>query len=90
MMSLFSIQANVTKRLDAIRRNFLWQGSEDNETVPCGQMGGTAGRSERGWTQYQRAENPKQKFDDEMVVEICLTKSIAMEGSNNRKIWHGG
>ena len=44
MMSLFSIQANVTKRLDAIRRNFLWQGSEDKEKVPFGQMGGTAGR----------------------------------------------
>lgn len=29
MMSLFPIPAKVTKRLDAIRRNFLWQGSED-------------------------------------------------------------
>ncbi|KAG5606296.1 hypothetical protein H5410_027788 [Solanum commersonii] len=25
-----------------------------------------------------------------MVVEICLTVSISMEGSNNNKIWHGG
>ncbi|KAG5630318.1 hypothetical protein H5410_002035 [Solanum commersonii] len=37
-----------------------------------------------------RVENPKQEFDDEMVVEICLARSISMEGSNNRKIWHGG
>ncbi|WMV10142.1 hypothetical protein MTR67_003527 [Solanum verrucosum] len=29
MMSLFPIPAKVTKWLDAIRRNFLWQGSED-------------------------------------------------------------
>ncbi|WMV14448.1 hypothetical protein MTR67_007833 [Solanum verrucosum] len=29
MMSLFPIPAKVTKRLDAIKRNFLWQGSED-------------------------------------------------------------
>ncbi|WMV27178.1 hypothetical protein MTR67_020563 [Solanum verrucosum] len=29
MMSTFPIPAKVTKRLDAIRRNFLWKGSED-------------------------------------------------------------
>lgn len=31
MMSLFPIPAKVTKRLDAIRRNFLWQGNEDKK-----------------------------------------------------------
>ncbi|WMV33971.1 hypothetical protein MTR67_027356 [Solanum verrucosum] len=31
MMSIFLIPAKVTKRLDAIRRNFLWKGSEDKK-----------------------------------------------------------
>lgn len=32
MMSVFPIPVSVTKRLDALSRNFLWQGSEDKKS----------------------------------------------------------
>lgn len=31
MMSLFPIPAGIIKRLDSIRRNFLWQGNKDKK-----------------------------------------------------------
>lgn len=38
MMSLFPMLASVAKRLDALRRNFIWQGASE-ERNPSGQMG---------------------------------------------------
>lgn len=31
MMSIFPMPNNVSKSIDALRRNFLWQGSEDKK-----------------------------------------------------------
>ena len=31
IMSLFSVPVNAAKRIDALRRNFLWQGTDDKK-----------------------------------------------------------
>lgn len=49
MLSIFPVPASVIKRLDAVRRNFLWKGSEDKkklhlvkwvELTVCKEIGG--------------------------------------------------
>lgn len=38
MTSVFTAPNNVIKKIDMLRRNFFWQGNED-EKIPFGQMG---------------------------------------------------
>ncbi|WMV30141.1 hypothetical protein MTR67_023526 [Solanum verrucosum] len=70
MPSLFPIPPGITKRLDSIRRKFLWQGNKENRgfhlvkwnSVTTGKKNGGLGNKEYGAT-WQSTLN-------EVVVEI--------------------
>lgn len=40
MMSLFSIPVNVVKKIDALRRNFLWEGNSEKKKIYLVKWGG--------------------------------------------------
>lgn len=73
MMSLFPMPVKIEKRIDALRRKFIWQGNKENRsydlvkwnTLTCSKKEGGLGI---------RNLIKHSKSIDEMVMEIFLRK----------------
>lgn len=71
MMSLFPIPPNVVKRIDAMRRNFLWEGNSDNNKIHLVKCDTLTMSKKEGITN-QESENTKSELKYEVALEICF------------------
>lgn len=67
MMSVFPALDNVIKRIDMLRRNFFWQGSED-EKISFGQKGRGYKKQEERGSRDQNYKDAKQKPNDDVTM----------------------
>ena len=69
MMSVFPMPVSVSNSIDALRRNFLWQGSEDKKFFLVKWKELMVSKNTR--CQGIRILGTKPEPNDEVVVEVC-------------------
>ena len=70
MMSVFPMPVSVSNSIDALRRNFLWQGSEDKKKFHLVKWKELM-VSKNTRCQGIRILGTKPELNDEVVVEVC-------------------
>ncbi|WMV18960.1 hypothetical protein MTR67_012345 [Solanum verrucosum] len=90
LMSIFPIPAKVTKRLDAIRRNFLWKGSEDKKKYHLVKWEELLVSKRGRGLNIRDLSTQNKSLMMKWLWKFASPEVSLWKGSNNSKIWHGG
>ncbi|WMV11985.1 hypothetical protein MTR67_005370 [Solanum verrucosum] len=79
MMSLFPIPKSIEKKINKLRRSFLWNGNRENRGYKLVKWDIVTLSRKHGGLDIKKAKPPELLPPTEMIVEILHRKAITME-----------